>query len=84
MAKSLGHDLQVILRGLDCVAREVLKIQESQLKRKWNNSSFKALGDETSLVVSEGVKKVVTQREVVQVSVDFVVGMCEGISSVEG
>lgn len=59
MSRQLTSDIMGVLRGIQTVAVEVSKIQDSQCKQIWQNSSLKSFADEASATIETTVKKAV-------------------------
>lgn len=71
MSRQLASDIVGVLRGIQAVAVEVAKIQDSQCKQIWQNSSLKSFADEASTTVGTNMKKVVFDPGSVQVGQFF-------------
>lgn len=71
MSRQLASDILGVLRGIQTVAVEVAKIQDSQCKQIWQNSSIKSLADEASATLGTNVKKAVFDPGSLQVGQVF-------------
>ena len=59
-----------VLKGLQCVLTEAVKLQDIQCKETWNHSIIRSAVEQTSKTVNEKVKEY-TNMETGQVIFDF-------------
>lgn len=67
MSRQLGSDIIGVLRGIQSVVIEIAKVQDSQCKQIWQNSSFKSFADDASATVETTMKKAVLDPGSLQV-----------------
>lgn len=67
MSRQLPSDLLGMLNGLRTILLSAVKLQESQYRQVWENSSIKSMTHEASSVVGSKIKRTFSQPSNIQV-----------------